>query len=94
MSRNIAHYKSSQKLKGGDAQEIVDNLCEEHLQELRKFYLIEGAGAQNIRSTEFGDAMARYYVLFETMTQFMGLQKKAKLSEIVSHIMFVVLVNR
>jgi len=93
LSRNIAHYKISGKLKGRDAQEIVENLCEEHLQELRKFHLIEGAGGQNIRSTEFGDAMARYYVLFETMKLFMGLQRKAKISEIVSYIIFVVLAD-
>jgi ATP-dependent DNA helicase HFM1/MER3 len=38
-----------------------------------------------LRSTEFGDAMAKYYVSFDTMKLFMSLPPKAKLSEIVSH---------
>jgi ATP-dependent DNA helicase HFM1/MER3 len=41
-------------------------------------------GEEQFRCTEFGHAMARYYVHFETMKVFMGLQHKSTLSEIVS----------
>ena len=40
------------------------------------------------RCTEFGDAMARYYVKFETMKVLLSLEPKSKLSEIVSFLCF------
>lgn len=37
-----------------------------------------------IKCTEFGDAMARYYVKFETMKGLLSLEPRAKMSDIVS----------
>lgn len=50
---------------------------------LHEFYLITGAGGRNVVSTEYGNAMARYYVPFETMKLLIALKNKAKISEIV-----------
>jgi len=36
------------------------------------------------KSTEFGDAMARYYVKFDTMRILLSLEQKSKMSELVS----------
>jgi ATP-dependent DNA helicase HFM1/MER3 len=63
--------------------EILDTLCEQNLKKLHEYYLITGAGARNVMSTEYSNAMARYYVPFETMKLFMALKSKAKISEIV-----------
>lgn len=41
-------------------------------------------GDLKIECTEFGDAMARYYVRFETMKIILSLEQKSKMSEIVS----------
>jgi ATP-dependent DNA helicase HFM1/MER3 len=49
---------------------------------LQEYNLITDSGS--FTCTEFGDAMARYYVQFDTMKIFMGLQPKAQISEIVS----------
>ena len=40
---------------------------------------------EDFKSTEFGDAMARYYLQFDTMKVFLGLPQRAKISEIVGH---------
>ena len=37
-----------------------------------------------IKCTEFGDAMARYYIRFGTMKVLLSLESKSKMSEIVS----------
>lgn len=97
LSRNFAHYKATGQLPGRDVHEVVEQLCAKHLESLHEFYLIAGAGAQNIKSTEYGDAMARYYVMFDTMRCIMGLARKPKMSEIVSscgQVMLLVLADR
>ena len=40
--------------------------------------------SSKLQSSEYGDAMARYYVQFETMKFILGLPPKAKISEIVN----------
>lgn len=77
------YYTKTAKLPGHNPDDIVNNLCEETLKLLHKYALIAGAGSRNFKSTEYGDAMARYYVQFPTMQLIMDLQKKAKISEIV-----------
>lgn len=61
-----------------------------HLEELNNFALItEDGHPGKVTPTECGHAMARYYVQFNTMKLFMGLQSKPKVSEIVRNTSFV-----
>jgi len=83
LGQNLQYYQTTAKLAGNSVSEITETLCEYNLKMLHKYYLITGAGAQNIMSTEYGNAMARYYVPFDTMKIFMALDSKAKISEIV-----------
>lgn len=57
-------------------------LCEEDLDMLKESSVIEGH--EKLRCTEFGDAMAKYCVSFQTMKGFLSMRPKAKVSEIVS----------
>jgi len=70
-------------LAGDSVNEIIESLYEHNLKMLHEFYLITGAGGRNVVSTEYGNAMARYYVPFETMKLLIALKNKAKISEIV-----------
>lgn len=77
------YYTKTMKLCGSSPEEIVNGLCDENLKLLHQYALIAGAGSRNVKSTEYGDAMARYYVQFPTMQLIMSLHKQAKISEIV-----------
>jgi ATP-dependent DNA helicase HFM1/MER3 len=83
LGKNPKHYQHTAKLVGNGIDEMIHHLCDENLKKLYAIDLIAGAGAKNVRSTEFGDAMARYYASFDTMKLFMTLPKKAKTSELV-----------
>lgn len=84
LRKNPAHYK----LKGGanrsDEEEMLKEICEENIKRLQECSLI--TSEEPLRSTEFGDAMARYYIKFETMRLFLSLPPKVKMSEIVSRV--------
>lgn len=82
LQQNPAHYKLEGSLSSQDLQDQVDDICFRDITLLREHNLV--SGDENFRCTEFGHAMARYYVQFETMRIFMGLQPKSTLSEIVS----------
>lgn len=79
---NPKHYK----LQNGSASEGLDDcieqVCRKDLDLLQQYSLV--TKGDHFTSTEFGDAMARYYLQFETMKVLLGLQDQAKISEIVS----------
>lgn len=81
--RNPSHYQFREGCQYSGEEEFLDELCEKDLGTLQDANLI--TKTTRFRSTEFGDAMAKYYVSFDTMKLFMGLPPKAKLSEIVSY---------
>lgn len=83
LQQNPDFYKLEGSSSGQDIQEQVDDICFRDITLLKEHQL--ATGDEYLRCTEFGHAMARYYVQFETMKVFMGLQPKSTLSEIVSH---------
>ena len=84
LQQNPIYYKLEGSRSGQDIQDQVDDICFRDITLLREHNL--ATGEDYFRSTEYGHAMARYYVHFETMKVFMGLQPKATLSEIVSFV--------
>ena len=82
--QNPQHYRFREDVEHCVGENFLEQLCQKDLETLKQAKLIEGADL--LRSTEYGDAMARYYVSFDTMNSFMSLPPKAKISEIVSGI--------
>jgi ATP-dependent DNA helicase HFM1/MER3 len=82
LQQNPEYYKLEGARSGQNIEEQVDDICFRDITLLREHNLV--SGQEYFRCTEFGHAMARYYVHFETMKVFMGLQSKSSPSEIVS----------
>jgi ATP-dependent DNA helicase HFM1/MER3 len=84
LRRNPMHYKLRENANRKDEDEMLLQICERDIKLLRECGLVSTEG--KLKSTIFGDAMARYYVKFETMKVLLSLPPKAKMSEIVSSI--------
>ena len=82
LQQNPMYYKLDGSRSGQYIQEQVDDIYFRDITLLKEHNL--ASGEEHFRCTEFGHAMARYYVQFETMRVFMGLQPKSTLSEVVS----------
>jgi ATP-dependent DNA helicase HFM1/MER3 len=82
IKQNPSYYKLEGARSGQHIDEQLDDIC------LRDLALLQGANlvadGQRFKCTDFGEAMARYYVNFETMRIIVGLQPGAQISEIVS----------
>lgn len=81
LRENPNHYRLEGDSGSGSLDERLERICDRSVSLLREHELVEDGST--LRSTEFGDAMARYYLQFQTMKVFLSLQPKAKLSEIV-----------
>lgn len=81
LRRNPTYYK----LKEGASQEEEDGLlrqiCEKDIKLLQECGLVE---KEKLCSNPFGDAMARYYIRFNTMKKLLSLKAQADLAQIVS----------
>jgi ATP-dependent DNA helicase HFM1/MER3 len=82
LKQNPAHYKLEGARSGQEIEEQVDDICFRDIALLQEYNLV--SGDDTFRCTDFGHAMARYYIHFATMKVFMGIQSKATPSEIVS----------
>ncbi|KAK5052748.1 hypothetical protein LTR84_002614 [Exophiala bonariae] len=82
LMRNASHYQFREDCQFSSKEELLDQLCQKDLSALQEADLV--TRTTRLRSTEFGDAMAKYYVSFDTMKLFMELPPKAKLSEILA----------
>ncbi|KAK5149095.1 hypothetical protein LTR04_000090, partial [Oleoguttula sp. CCFEE 6159] len=80
---NPNHYRLDGDTGGRDIDERLEHICSKGLSSLVQHRLVTSDN-EKLECTEFGDAMARYYLQFETMKIFLGLPPKAKLSEILS----------
>ncbi len=82
LSKNPNHYRLKEDVTSRDDSELLEQICSKDVA------LLQGADLVTIETTlnctEFGDAMAKYYVKFDTMKIFLSTAPKAKLSEIVS----------
>jgi ATP-dependent DNA helicase HFM1/MER3 len=82
MKHNPTYYKLDGARSGQSVDEQLDDICSRDIKLLCDNNLT--MGQELLRCTEFGHAMARYYVHFHSMRILMGLQSKASISEIVS----------
>ena len=83
LRRNPSHYqlKENGNVHYYNEDELLEQICDKDIKLLQDIDLVASKG--KLRCTEFGDAMARYYVKFETMKVVLSLPPKAKMSEIV-----------
>jgi len=81
---NPEHYKIDGKATARNLDERLDSICSKAIDLLNEHDLARIT--PNLGCTEFGDAMSRYYVQFETMKILLALPPKAKTSEILSAI--------
>ena len=70
----------------GDAPDLslenrIERICQRDVGLLQKIELV--TCTDKLSCTEFGDAMARYYVKFETMRGLLSLRPRSKMSDIV-----------
>lgn len=84
LKENPEHYRIQGDAPGHNLDERLENICSKGIALLEEKNLV--VSSPELRCTEFGDAMARYYLQFETMKGFMSLPAKAKVSEILSSI--------
>ena len=82
LQKNPAHYQLKDCVDFRDESEVLQEICEKDISLLTSAQLVHDDG--RLKCTEFGDAMARCYVKFETMKTFLAMPPKAKMSEIVS----------
>jgi len=82
LQQNPSHYKLEGSRSGQDIEEQIDDICFRDITLLREHSLV--SGEEYFRCTEYGHAMARYYIHFDTMKVIMGIQSKATPSEVVS----------
>lgn len=87
LQANPSHYRlEGNKSTCLNIDDKMEQICSKGISLLQECKLV--SGERQLRSTEFGEAMARYCVKFETAKLFLRLESKAKLSEIVSSINF------
>lgn len=81
LAKNPGHYKLDGDAVGQNLDDRIERICKRDLSLLEDTKLVSSDG--KLMATEFGDAMARYYVKFETMRGFMRLEPRSKISDIV-----------
>ena len=81
---NPEHYKIDGDTPGRNLDERLEHICSKGIAMLEENDLV--CSSPKLHCTEFGEAMARYYLQFETMKIFLALSPKSKTSEILSAI--------
>ena len=81
MRQNPTYYKFTCDNGSRDADERLERVCEREIKLLQETNLI--TNDQVFRCTEYGEAMSRYMVSFETMKLLLSIPKQAKISQIV-----------
>ncbi|KAL8917100.1 MAG: hypothetical protein Q9208_008139 [Pyrenodesmia sp. 3 TL-2023] len=83
LGHNPAHYKLDGDAANLNLDDRIERICQRDIDLLLEAQLGTRAG-DRIKCTEFGDAMARYYVKFETMKGLLSLEPRSKMSDILS----------
>ncbi|PLN84710.1 P-loop containing nucleoside triphosphate hydrolase protein [Aspergillus taichungensis] len=81
LRRNPIHYDLREGADRDDEDEMLRQICEKDIKLLQECGLVT-TGC--LRATQFGDAMARYYVRFETMKGLLSLERHATAFQILS----------
>ncbi|KAG9239045.1 Sec63 Brl domain-containing protein [Amylocarpus encephaloides] len=82
MRLNPAYYSIAGIQSGGDTDQRLRRVCERDVQLLQEHDLV--TGEEMIKCTEYGEAMSRYMVSFETMKLLLSLPGNAKTEDILS----------
>lgn len=82
LQQNPEHYRLNGDLFGHNLDDRLERICRKDIDLLQELDLTTRDA--RLQATELGDAMARYYVKFDTMKAILHLPPKPKLSEIVS----------
>lgn len=80
LRRNPTYYNLKEGANEDDEEELLRQVCEKDIKLLQESGLV---GMDGLHSTRFGEAMARYYIRFETMKILLSLGPKATMSQIV-----------
>ncbi|KAJ5082947.1 hypothetical protein N7532_011990 [Penicillium argentinense] len=79
LRRNPTYYKLKEGASQEDEDKLLRQICERDISLLQECGLVE---RERLCSTQFGDAMARYYIRFETMRTLLSLESHATISQI------------
>ncbi|KAJ5898809.1 hypothetical protein N7495_003553 [Penicillium taxi] len=79
LRRNPSYYQLKEEASEDDEDELLRQICEKDITLLQECGLVT---IEKLGSTQFGDAMARYCVRFETMRILMSLRLGASIHEI------------
>ncbi|EAW06934.1 putative DEAD/DEAH box DNA helicase (Mer3) [Aspergillus clavatus NRRL 1] len=79
LRRNPKHYQLKEGATKDDEDEMLRQICEKDIRLLQETGLV---ASDCLKSTSFGDAMARYYVRFETMKTLLALEPHATVSQV------------
>ncbi|KAM0716552.1 hypothetical protein Q7P37_007997 [Cladosporium fusiforme] len=82
LKENPEHYKIDGDASGKNLDERLEIICNKAVALLEEHDLVQSR--PKLHCTEFGDAMSRYYLQFETMKSLLALPRGAKTSEILS----------
>ncbi|RKF59431.1 ATP-dependent DNA helicase MER3 [Erysiphe neolycopersici] len=80
MRKNPDHYKIADITEGGNTDERLEKVCERDIKLLQAYDLV--TNEERFVCTEYGEAMCRYMVQFETMKTLLSIPKKASLEQI------------
>ncbi|KAL8863258.1 MAG: hypothetical protein Q9178_000633 [Gyalolechia marmorata] len=83
LGQNPAHYNLDGNAINLKLEDRIELVCQRDIDLLLDAQLVTGA-VDRIQCTEFGLAMARYYVKFETMKGLLSLEPRSKMSDILS----------
>jgi ATP-dependent DNA helicase HFM1/MER3 len=84
MRLNPGYYRIDNIVQGGDTDHRLKLVCERDIKLLQEHELVTRGDA--IKCTDYGQAMSRYMVSFETMKLLLSIPEHAKTEEIVSAI--------
>ena len=82
LRRNPTYYKLKEGANKNDEDEMLRQICEKDIRLLQDCDLVS---TESLKSTQFGDAMARYYVRFETMKTLLTLKPQSSMCQIVGN---------
>ncbi|KAL8964298.1 MAG: hypothetical protein Q9183_004547, partial [Haloplaca sp. 2 TL-2023] len=83
LGQNPAHYKLDGDATNLNLDARIERVCRRDIDLLLEADLVTEVGG-TIKCTEFGDAMARYYVRFESMKGLLSLEPRSKMSDILA----------
>lgn len=81
LRRNPTYYKLKEGASQEDEDEMLRQICKKDIKLLQECGLVR---TEKLCSTEYGDAMARWYIRFETMKKLLSLKAQADIPQIVS----------